>query len=170
MHFETGILTRERIHQTRVSQLCEAVQKRPDYFTPDRTFFMATRGDNGKRLGNLILAEGGTDRLYKHDWAWLDQLAGVIVASGDYDAPLIYRSEAELIRAWKELHSISTLRMNADDEEELDERLYEDEDSDEDEDDCHRRGAGRVVSRRRGAVGVSPRRPSSGSACQRVGS
>jgi hypothetical protein len=59
----------------------------------------------------------------------------VIVASGDYDAPLIYRSEVELIRAWKELHSISGLRMNADVEEELDERLYEDEDSDEDEDD-----------------------------------
>jgi hypothetical protein len=133
-HFESGILTPARMHQTRVSQLCEAVQKRPDYFTPDRAFFMATRGDNGKRLGYLILAEGGTDRLYARDWAWLEQLAGVIVASGDCDAPLIYRSEVELIRAWKELHSISGLRVNADDEE-LDERLYQHEDSDEVEDD-----------------------------------
>ena len=87
-HFESGILTPARMHQTRVSQLGEAVQERPDYFTPDRTFFMATRGDDGKRLGHLILAEGGTDRLYARDWAWLEQLAGVIVASGDCDAPL----------------------------------------------------------------------------------
>jgi hypothetical protein len=126
--------TPELSHLIRVSQLCEAVQKRPDYFTPDRTFFMATRGDNGKRLGHLILAEGGADRLYKHDWEWLGQIAGVIVASNDYETPLIYNSEAELIRAWKELHSISGLRMNADDEEMLDD-FYHDEDSDSDHDD-----------------------------------
>jgi hypothetical protein len=47
---------------------------------------------------------------------------------------LIYHTEAELIRAWKELHAISGLRMNAEDEEKLDERLYEDE-AEEDEDD-----------------------------------
>src|SRR6266404_1913257 len=129
---ESGILTPELQHEMRVSQLCEAVQKRPDYFTPGRAFFMATRGDNG-RMGHLILAEGGTDRLYKHDWVWLEQLAGVIVPLDNYDSPLIYHSEAELIRAWKELHAISGLRMNADDEETLDERLYEDEDSDEDD-------------------------------------
>jgi hypothetical protein len=117
------IRTPELDHQIRISQLCEAVQKRPDYFTPDRTFFMATRGDNGTRLGYLILAEGGTDRLSADDWAWLEPLAGVIVASGDFDAPLIYHNEAELIRAWKELHSISGLRMSAEDEEKFDERL-----------------------------------------------
>src|SRR5882762_584075 len=129
----SGISSPELEFQIRISQLCEAVQKRPDYVTPDRTFFMSTRGDNGKRLGHLILAEGGTDRLYKHEWVLLEQLAGVIVLSGNYDSPLIYHSETELIRAWKELHAISGLRMNADDEETLDERLYEDEDSDEDD-------------------------------------
>jgi len=60
-------------------------------------------------------------------------MAGAICSSDDCDVscvPMVYFDEAELIRAWKELHAISGVRMNADHEEWLDERLYRDEDSD----------------------------------------
>jgi len=119
--------------------LIEAVKKYSDYrcTTPDRTFYMVTN-DDVEKLGHLILAEGSTNRLHDEDRAWLEQMAGAICSSDDCDVsclPMVYFDEADLIRAWKELHAISGLRMNADDEETLDERLYEDEDSDEDDED-----------------------------------
>jgi hypothetical protein len=107
--------------------LIEAVKKYSDYrcITPDRTFYMVSN-DDAEKLGHLILAEGSTNRLHEDDREWLEEMAGAICSSDDCDvscAPLIYSDEAELIRAWKELHAISGLRMSTADEEELDERL-----------------------------------------------
>jgi hypothetical protein len=100
---------------------------------PDRTFFTATRGDGGKRLGYLILANEGTEHLYELDWAWLKQFAGVIVRAGEFDEFLAYDNEIELVRAWQGLHAIAGLRMNAEAEAEFDERLDELDDEPENE-------------------------------------
>jgi hypothetical protein len=123
--------------------LVEAAKKYPDYFcvTPDRTFYMVNVEGDVEKLGHLILAEGSTNRVHDDDRVWTGQIRLVICSSDDCDissVPMIYHDEAEGIRAWKELHAISGLRMTADDEEWLDKRLEmldaDDEDDEGDED------------------------------------
>jgi len=140
-----GYLTPEQWRLERLRErnyfLIEAMKKYPDYrcITPDRTFFMVVNDeDEAKKLGHLILAEGSTNRLHDEDWAWLEEIAGAICSSDDCDVscvPMVYVDEAELIRDWKELHDVSGVRMNTDDEEKLDERLEMLDAVDEDEKD-----------------------------------
>jgi hypothetical protein len=127
---------------TRNYFMIEAVKKYPDYRcdTRDQTFYMVLNSVDGQKLSHLILAEESTNRLHDDDLGWLEQTGVVICSSTDCDdtaVPMLYADQPSGIRAWKELHDVSGVKMSADDEDSLDDRLEllgEDEDDEDDED------------------------------------